>query len=644
MEWFIDVRVWMIIVIFVSLSQKSEESCEMFAKTTTIFRMERVLYRYVACTNMTVDNDLRDEIISKLNDSHQYLEVTKSNIPIITKNMFQTLNLTQITVEAKVQVVQGKAFERANISNIIMDNNDIKKLESGAFNSYNIFVLSLRNNSLTEISTSTFSGLANLRKLTLQNNQISVIQPGSFNDLEGLNELNLGFNKLTVLQPNLFDKLQNMQTIYLNNNLLKQLPVDVFSKNGILQYLSIQNNLLIQLDATVFPQALLYVNAAENNLKSFNMSGLINLDRIVLDSNKLTTIVNCLNNLPSLSFLHLNHNYLEISVPTKYFEHLSKLSILEIDNNHLVRVDFSIFRYLMKLEGLSLAENNLTSLDVTDINTSIKHLNLSGNSLVGIKNLWRLSNLDKLELGYNSLQEITFDMFANISLLRHLWLQHNSIRELHLGCFRDLKSLTHLNLSYNSITNITPGILTGLNSLIELDISHNNLVIFDEDSFHNTRSLRFLNIAHNNLSNVDIRGILSHTIWLREINLNGNNWTCKMLIDIEQGSKIISFVGGNSFNVSNVYGVPCIHKPSENENGTGKELEFQLTNILEVLNSTMQYTRSIHFTMSVLNYIMAIFFCLVGLKYVYDKYSSTIAAAQQFVYRPAANEQEIQLL
>ncbi|KAG5883616.1 Slit-like protein 1 [Gonioctena quinquepunctata] len=192
----------------------SEEACEVFKKSVTIYRVERVLYKYLACVNITADSDLHGEILSKIDGSSQYLEITNSSIPEITREMFQTLNLTQITIEAKVQIIQERTFERANISNVILDNNEIKKVKDNAFKSFAIYVLNMKNNSLSEITKNTFTGLVNLRKLSLQNNFISNIQPDSFNDLSAVNELNLASNRLSELPAKLFNKMRNLQTIY----------------------------------------------------------------------------------------------------------------------------------------------------------------------------------------------------------------------------------------------------------------------------------------------------------------------------------------------------------------------------------------------------------------------------------------------
>lgn len=622
--------------------EESEGTCQTIIRSS--FSMKTSLdynrFKYIQCKDILRDSNLRSDILSITRTNMvPFIDVVNSTIPEINPNIFSSLNLTNLIIEADVQIIQEMAFENCTISAISLDNNRIQKIKSRSFNTSSLLILSLNNNSLNEIMEKNFAGLYNLRKLSLQNNRLLDIQPYAFKDLQSLEELDLSFNRLDYVPLNIFRTTKYLQKILLNNNQFKELSAELFAENSLLQYLDLQNNYLTTFDGH-FPSSLLHLDLSNNFLTFLNVSNLANLNILVLDSNKLTNINNCLLNLPGLSQLHLNHNHVGPFLSDKTFGHLKNLTMLEIDNNHIVRFDVGYILELKSLIGLSLAKNNISFVDFRNVTMDITYLNLSANVIGNIRNLSSLKNLESLELSHNNIDQVNYDILSGLSNLRNLWLHNNSIGQLQRGCFRDLRSLVELDLSNNELESISAGVLNGLYTLGNLDLSHNRMTDLDEDIFHSTKTLRYLNIAFNRLSNVNVKGILAHTMWLREINVNGNSWGCKDLIAIIRDNKGIVLISGTIFNVSNVNGIPC--NESKDAADDFNKIKYY-KDVLIVMNDTLAFTQEMSKKFNVINVLILFILLVVCIKFIYEKFSDKIKNARQFVYKKAASEQELQL-
>jgi Leucine-rich repeat (LRR) protein len=149
---------------------------------------------------------------------------------------------------------------------------------------------------------------------------------------------------------------------------------------------------------------------------------------------------------------------------------------------------------------INLSNNNLsgTILDSFSALTGIQYLSLSGNHISTVSNtIDRLTNLDTIDLSYNSLTE-----FPKIPVLTNLHV---------------------LNLSNNSLTALPDqiGSLIGLNTL---DLSHNLLSGTLPDEINNLTNLNTLNINDNQFSGTLPIGI-GNLINLDTLNLSNNQFS-----------------------------------------------------------------------------------------------------------------------
>uniref|UniRef100_A0A8C4WWK7 Multifunctional ROCO family signaling regulator 1 n=1 Tax=Eptatretus burgeri TaxID=7764 RepID=A0A8C4WWK7_EPTBU len=152
----------------------------------------------------------------------------------------------------------------------------------------------------------------------------------------------------------------------------------------------------------------------------------------------------------------------------------------------------------------------------------------------------RLQDVDVLDLGGNSLQDLPRDMSATLGGLQALLLRRNGLQEVPSSVL-SLSALRELDVSHNHLMSL-PDALSGLKSLQKLSVSHNRLqslpaelgLLLDLEeldvSFNELRrlpletsrlqKLRTLDVDHNRLSSFPAE--LCESLRLEELDLSGN--------------------------------------------------------------------------------------------------------------------------
>ncbi|KAI8481153.1 Toll-like receptor 3 [Branchiostoma belcheri] len=114
-----------------------------------------------------------------------------------------------------------------------------------------------------------------------------------------------------------------------------------------------------------------------------------------------------------------------------------------------------------------------------------------------------LSNLETLELGFNSISVIYGGAFTGLEHLTKLTLDRNQLKvsKLFPGVFDRLANLTTLDLSYNYFEVIPSKTFTHISRLANLNLTHNSLTSLDDTSFAAmaNRTFLVLNLSENNL-------------------------------------------------------------------------------------------------------------------------------------------------
>ncbi|CAG5926935.1 unnamed protein product [Menidia menidia] len=121
----------------------------------------------------------------------------------------------------------SRPFDR--LSTLVLSKNSISQIEEATFAvTPHLLHLDLSSNRLTELNTSVFAGLRELRELLLIDNQIAQIEPGAFGDLTSLQRLYLSANRLTAFPLELYEESRgprNLTFLDLSHNRLSTVPV-----------------------------------------------------------------------------------------------------------------------------------------------------------------------------------------------------------------------------------------------------------------------------------------------------------------------------------------------------------------------------------------------------------------------------------
>jgi Leucine-rich repeat (LRR) protein len=173
---------------------------------------------------------------------------------------------------------------------------------------------------------------------------------------------------------------------------------------------------------------LTYLAIADNQLTSFNGTGLTSLTNLNLYYNQLTSFDGT--DLTSLTTLSINSNQLTSFDGTG----LSSLTTLNLSSNSLTSFDGT---GLSSLTTLYIENNQLTSFDGTDL-SSLTNLNLSSNSLTSFDGTG-LSSLTSLELAINQLTSFNG---TDLSSLTALYINSNQLTSLDVSNLNLLNSLT----------------------------------------------------------------------------------------------------------------------------------------------------------------------------------------------------------
>ncbi|XP_036428357.1 immunoglobulin superfamily member 10 [Colossoma macropomum] len=109
------------------------------------------------------------------------------------------------------------------------------------------------------------------------------------------------------------------------------------------------------------------------------------------------------------------------------------------------------------------------------------------------------AHAQRVNLGFNSITQITERSFSGLRKLELLMMHGNDIHKIPDGVFHDLLALQVLKMSYNKVRVITGHSLLGLTGLVRLHLDNNRIEFIHPDAFHGMTSLRLLHLEGNHL-------------------------------------------------------------------------------------------------------------------------------------------------
>lgn len=212
---------------------------------------------------------------------------------------------------------------------------------------------------------------------------------------------------------------------------------------------------------------------------------------------------------------------------------LKELQMLNLADNNIRNLLDGTFCSLANLQTLNLTRNRIRSaerigLNVPEcMNSELQYLDLSYNELSSLSEnsgFTRLRRLQKLDLQFNNITDISGESLAGLVSLRILNMANNKIGTLPQGLFAGSPELKEIHLQNNSLFALAKGLFHRLEQLLVLDLSGNQLTSnhIDAGTFTGLIRLIVLNLSHNALTRIDSR-TFKDLFFLQILDLRNNS-------------------------------------------------------------------------------------------------------------------------
>ncbi|XP_045163544.2 leucine-rich repeat-containing protein 15-like [Mercenaria mercenaria] len=252
--------------------------------------------------------------------------------------------------------------------------------------------------------------------------------------------------------------------------------------------------------------------------------GLINLETISLNGNKIKEIGQIFRNTPALNSLRLGNNEIE-TIEEENFEKNNMIKMLDLSNNKISSIHGNAFKNMDMLRYLIISNNPITTLsDLTFSSTMLSLADFSNCQLESVPRTMPPSLTD-FRLGNNRITAINDEDFNNITRLNLLTLNDNKINHIEHRSFESLENLKELWFSRNEMVYIPRGLPKGL---IKLFIDNNQVVELEPMLFKEDAKLKVLSLEGNRVRKVH-QDSLKYVNDLEKLNLQGNQLS---LIDV----------------------------------------------------------------------------------------------------------------
>ncbi len=299
--------------------------------------------------------------------------------------------------------------------------------------------LELKNNAFTEIPACIFT-ISSLKSLDMSSNQISVLPEGMLN-LTNLEQLDLENNFLEALPQWMKDLIQ-LETLKLSRNAFNQFPFEVTQLTNLVM-LSLQNNM---------------IETIPNEI-----GNLTKLTYLYLGKNAIQQLPDTFMNLKKLYTLFLHKNQLS---SIKQLNELQFLQRVHLEGNQLTSEQC---QYVPDAPEICLQKNQMDRVDGFRNFTRVDSLNLDGNGITDLSQLWKLSNL-KLKL--LSINDNSITCLENPLRINVIQFWNNPLMRVSkpvLTCFYDNQPIQQLIAESKKRITAAPSLEVLYNECLTLD-------------------------------------------------------------------------------------------------------------------------------------------------------------------------------
>ncbi|XP_055844308.1 protein artichoke [Episyrphus balteatus] len=443
------------------------------------------------------------------------LSLYSNQIELVHRDAFQSLReLTSLDMSHnRIISLDSKIFERnKKLQTVDLSHNHIHSI-SGVFADLpQLREVFLSENNVLELPCDAFTNSTNIDVIYLESNAIAHIDPNVFSTLINLEQLYLRSNFIPRVPVTMLDKTLNLASLSLDDNEIQDLEIGMFRKLEHLREIRLHNNRIRRIRKGVFHPlpSLLELHVQKNSIEDIEpgaLATLTQLQHVNLQDNQLAVLEDIFPNETSGSALlsiQLNTNFLN-KIHPKTFRRQDHIQIMWLSENHLVRIDKTLFGDLKKLERAYLSNNLIRDIE-RDSFTTVKHLkflDLSENRLKSIRKEYfsALAELEELNLSVNYIESIESNSFGAMKKLKLLDLSSNPLIQISRDLFLDDMHLTHLNLRNTTLRKIEVNTFRSLANINEINIEDNFLSSADIQKL-DVPSLRSLKLSRNNFSHI----------------------------------------------------------------------------------------------------------------------------------------------
>jgi Leucine-rich repeat (LRR) protein len=156
-----------------------------------------------------------------------------------------------------------------------------------------------------------------------------------------------------------------------------------------------------------------------------------------------------------------------------------------------------IFQHNEELFQVELSGNKMTDIQSSVVNVNIEKIFLNKNLLFDISALNNMKAMKVLEISENMNLQLHFQVFIDMPQLTYLYMDGTNLQRLEndFSLFSSLRNLKKLAIGRNSLYNLVFTHFPNLSSLLSLDLSDNGLTFID---VYNFPGLKRLVIGNNN--------------------------------------------------------------------------------------------------------------------------------------------------
>ncbi|ODM96941.1 Chaoptin [Orchesella cincta] len=400
-----------------------------------------------------------------------------------------------------------------------MVGNNMQVLDAKRLVGSGLWRLEIKENELNYVADDAFVGLSKfLAELDLQCNQLTSIPTSSLRRLAKpakLKILELGYNKITDVYP---DDLAGLPTsitrLGLSGNMITYIQENAFASLPRLESLDLSDNSI----------QFIHNQAFASLSKSLKL--------LYLDNNLFLKIPFQALSPLELKTLDLSHNLLT-SMFDIFYEKKITVGVLKLNYNRITSVPPYAFQNFRKASVVSLAFNPIESLvDDAFKDASIDLLDLSHCFIreVQPKAFRGLENsLESLDISFNNITHIPFELFENFDRLRHLNLDQNRLQitldELEnfrlftlyrfsiIGDMMSpfsmedielMRNLRSLNISNFGMASLNPQVFEGFGLAVEdIKISQGKLSTIKAGAFSSLTGLKSIDLSENRIERIE---------------------------------------------------------------------------------------------------------------------------------------------